>query len=70
MILKCETLLAVFDLAPNSFDTVQTGSDGAIDITVSGGIPPYSISWSNGAITEDLDSLTELYCCGYGFVRL
>ncbi len=30
---------------------------GAIDISVSGGSTPYSILWSNGAITEDIDSV-------------
>lgn len=33
--------------------------DGAIDVTLSGGVLPYNISWSNGAKTEDLSGLTE-----------
>ena len=33
------------------------GSDGAIDIEVSGGITPYSYSWSNGSVNEDQDHL-------------
>lgn len=38
----------------------STGSanDGAINVTVSGGVPPFSFIWSNGEATEDLDSLT------------
>ena len=32
-------------------------SDGVIDLTVSGGAIPYSFSWSNGGLTEDLSSL-------------
>lgn len=57
----------------NYFDTIQIGGpmsisytfqdascangDGAINITVTGGVPNYYYSWSNGANTEDLTNL-------------
>lgn len=31
--------------------------DGSIDLTVNGGVPPYSYSWSNGASTQNVSSL-------------
>ena len=37
----------------NAFDCNNLSS-GAIDISVTGGKPPYTYSWSNNAITEDL----------------
>lgn len=34
--------------------SILWGSDGAIDITIGGGILPYSFAWSNLAVSEDL----------------
>ena len=34
------------------------GSNGTIDLSVIGGTPPYTYSWSNGATTQNLDSLS------------
>ncbi|MBV6443396.1 MAG: hypothetical protein EPGJADBJ_05135 [Saprospiraceae bacterium] len=32
-------------------------SNGSINVSVSGGVPPYTFQWSNGATTEDLSNL-------------
>lgn len=34
-----------------------SSSDGSIDLTVSGGNPSYTFSWSNAAVTEDISGL-------------
>jgi len=37
----------------------NSGNDGAIDLSVSGGSPAYKYLWSNGATTQDLGSLSQ-----------
>ncbi len=34
-------------------------NNGSMDLTVSGGVAPYSYLWSNGAATEDINGLTQ-----------
>jgi gliding motility-associated-like protein len=42
----------------NPLDCTIT-NNGAIDLIVSGGTPPFTYSWTNGATTEDLNSLVS-----------
>jgi len=39
-------------------ETCLPGGDGSIDLNVSGGTPPYTYLWSNGATTQDIFNLS------------
>ncbi len=39
--------------------TTYKGADGSIDLTLSGGAPPFTFSWSNGSTAEDAMNLEK-----------
>ncbi len=39
-------------------ETYQDFNDGAVDLSVDGGVPPYSYEWSNESTEEDLENLS------------
>lgn len=61
----CDTLINFTILEPQAISVASEVTNvlchgsysGTIDLTVSGGTPPYTFLWSNGAITEDLGAL-------------
>ncbi len=49
----------LFASAEGTDVTVYQGSDGKIDLTPSGGVPPYTYLWSNGSTDQDPDGLVK-----------
>ena len=42
----------------NAFDC-ENANSGSVNLTVAGGTPPYTFSWSNGSTLEDLTNITS-----------
>ena len=46
-------------LVEKKLPSCYQGNDGSIELEFSGGVPPYSYSWSTGATTKIIDNLTQ-----------
>ncbi len=59
------TQALTLEMEPSTFNgfnvSCNGGKDGAIDLAITGGTPPYTIEWSTGATTEDVTNLSAGY---------
>jgi hypothetical protein len=54
------TFVPALSLAETHTAASWTGvNDGSIDLSVAGGVPPYTFAWSNGARSEDVANLAS-----------
>jgi uncharacterized protein (TIGR02145 family) len=62
LLIQCEKKNITHELLSLDYTVTDVSaygkSDGSIDLTVTGGVPPYKYNWSNGSVEEDVDSLT------------